>query len=1426
MRCQKMLGIGMVILLLVSSTTLFFVSGEETDESVYKLKNEKDSIKKSMPGPMPRYTPHAPIRIDGNGDFSAVATGSGTQGDPWLIEGYEIDGNGNGYCIYIGNTTDYFIVKDCYVHDASGKGGDLYFRDTGIYLNNVANGSFDNNTATSNDRYGIYLDSSSNNSMNFNNASDNQYGFFLRSSDDNTMKNNTASSNTQDGFYVRESNSNVIGNNTVSKNNQHGTWVYDSDNNLLENNHVFSNAGNGIVIDWYSISNTINNNNASSNDGTGIVILRESNTNTVSNNTASSNLANGINLRDSHSNTVNNNTASGNIGNGIHLDLSSADNIMRNNTVSLNDNYGFFLDSASGNTIYHNYIINNANQAYVNVTNQWNMSYPIGGNYWSDYSGDDNYSGQNQDQPFSDGIGDDPYLNIDGPAGARDEYPLMYPTTELATASLPPPLYDGKENETATQPYFIKFSKKMNTSLEPSIEPTPIQGSWAWDNTGTWCNYTVSSGFPVLWEGGMKYWVNITDLEDEEEYPVTGDTNFNFTIVGGAPIVTNVTGSPLENVSRNNKMDVRATFEDPHIDMGLAMFLKDVGGNATLDNYTIIEQVEGSLKANPDPDLDNFSATWNATSGYDSHTTAGYLTDGTEQDYMEINRWWDDFNSEWNYGFNVYYTNNTLNKEWANLQFYSDGSPKGLWVNGSGQEDWINSADFNNTMSVIPRVDIISFNKSDGKLASPVGGGNYGEYGQEYALPDVSFEVDHLVPSDTYPWFVAAVDEGWNIGYNMSDTPVSVDNNPPTIIYSTHADGATGVSTDAGEYNIHFSEPINTTNVLISGNLPDADWTWSSDTTWLNGTYSQLEGGKRYTIDINNVEDFAKNWLPYDEAHLNFTAAAPWATITGPESDGTNNGTPTITYDYGNNPSGVVIWYTTDGGETWDQKAWDKPADGKVVLNETSGLPGSGAYHFSARTTGEIDEPEPNSPDDIEGGAYVLDMDQPTIVSTSPDTHTSKINRSAGTYVIEFSEEMQTDEVDIESTLPDISWEWDDTGRWLNGTYGDLEGNKDYYVNLTRNEFLDLVGNELEGDDYTLNRSFHTERGPWAQAGWALSEGSYNRRPEVQYSVSDASSVEIYYTDDNGTTWAYWGTDENGNGSWIPDSDLPGPGTYNWNCRAMGYVNEPVPDGPEFIESEDYLLLESTETVEIESTIPDDGETSVGLNGDTYAIEFTVDMQKKRTPDSNLPNVSWSWRYDGRWLNGSYDVLEPSTTYYVDLGAGDFQSISGAYLTGDMNRSFTTRSEDETATGTVEGQVTDENGDPIEGATVTIPGTDISTTTDEDGYYTLEDVPVGEHTVKITHPDYDDQESSVDIEEGGTEDTGTSQLPAKEGEAVKDWMFIVIAIMIVVVIVVVLAVSMSKRKQPVEPEMVPEEESFEEDIDETWDEEPEDTLED
>lgn len=126
------------------------------------------------------YSSFEPIRIDDDIDFVNKAAewnwpGNGAVENPFVIEGYDINGEGLGYCIYIGNTTYNFVVKNCFLHNASG-----------LMLYNVQDGNIFNNTIKCNE-YGLNLDSSHNIMIVNNNISNNYFGICMHSSEAKIM---------------------------------------------------------------------------------------------------------------------------------------------------------------------------------------------------------------------------------------------------------------------------------------------------------------------------------------------------------------------------------------------------------------------------------------------------------------------------------------------------------------------------------------------------------------------------------------------------------------------------------------------------------------------------------------------------------------------------------------------------------------------------------------------------------------------------------------------------------------------------------------------------------------------------------------------------------------------------------------------------------------------------------------------------------------------------------------------------------------------------------------------------------------------------------------------------------------------------------------------------------------------------------------
>jgi parallel beta-helix repeat protein len=227
------------------------------------------------------------------------------------------------------------------------------------------------------------------------------------------------------GIILHKSNNNTINKNTCTDNEKYGIHLYSASSyNTVSFNTVIGPgpgpASGNIIIASGSQYNKIHNNYCS-NAWDGIYLIWYCNFNLVYNNTCTKN-RNGI-CPAGDSNTYFNNYLFKNEY-GIFVNNAGKYNIIRNNNISENSNYGIHLYSKDYNLIYHNNFINNLHQARdKNGVNHWDNGYPTGGNYWSDYTGVDNNNGPNQDIPGSDGIGDTPYINIEGD---RDNYPLMY----------------------------------------------------------------------------------------------------------------------------------------------------------------------------------------------------------------------------------------------------------------------------------------------------------------------------------------------------------------------------------------------------------------------------------------------------------------------------------------------------------------------------------------------------------------------------------------------------------------------------------------------------------------------------------------------------------------------------------------------------------------------------------------------------------------------------------------------------------------------------------------------------------------------------------------------------------------------------------------------------------------------------------------
>jgi nitrous oxidase accessory protein NosD len=84
----------------------------------------------------------SPIRIDNDTALASNASsGTGTNVDPYILENWEIDGYGYNYALYIGNTTEYFVVRNCTINGTSVAVSWPYFGSCGIQFQSIASGT-------------------------------------------------------------------------------------------------------------------------------------------------------------------------------------------------------------------------------------------------------------------------------------------------------------------------------------------------------------------------------------------------------------------------------------------------------------------------------------------------------------------------------------------------------------------------------------------------------------------------------------------------------------------------------------------------------------------------------------------------------------------------------------------------------------------------------------------------------------------------------------------------------------------------------------------------------------------------------------------------------------------------------------------------------------------------------------------------------------------------------------------------------------------------------------------------------------------------------------------------------------------------------------------------------------------------------------
>jgi len=297
---------------------------------------------------------------------------------------------------------------------------------------------------------GIFLDTSSNNMLRNNAVSGTGLGFEVSGSPQPKLSsfiNDIDDSNTINGkkiYYLINKSDLSINPSTYS--NIGYLALVNCTQMIVENTHFNTQ---GILLAWTTDSQ-ITNNDISNNYGDGVILNYASN-NKITKNTINANSGAGIRLSYSNQNLVSGNYITRNQM-GIYLIRSTDNNTITENNIADQD-IGISFHTSSSNLIYHNNFVDNTKQVddaswghpqFPGVPlpseNIWDNDYPIGGNYWSNYT---NLYPEAKELDSS-GIWETSYV-ID--ENNQDRYPLINPL-DIPPVEVP----EEPDGETSTTP--------------------------------------------------------------------------------------------------------------------------------------------------------------------------------------------------------------------------------------------------------------------------------------------------------------------------------------------------------------------------------------------------------------------------------------------------------------------------------------------------------------------------------------------------------------------------------------------------------------------------------------------------------------------------------------------------------------------------------------------------------------------------------------------------------------------------------------------------------------------------------------------------------------------------------------------------------------------------------------------------------------
>ncbi|MFP4142412.1 MAG: NosD domain-containing protein [Thermoplasmata archaeon] len=322
-------------------------SSRRVDSQSIRLSEDNEDVSE--------YSEINPIHIKDDEEFETKVEqngwlGSGTEEDPFLIEGYAIDGGEKSSPIFIEDVDSHFIIRDNRLYNAN-RSRDARSGTSGIYLADTKNGLIIDNKIELNS-CGILLENSSGNTIEDNRALNNHVGIHLSSSEGNTIENNSVGKSYHPvyghGIFLDDSNNNDITGNSVI-NSDEGILLENSDENLLKENNASFNSR-GLKFEESNM-NQVNGMSLYKNRFFGIY-MDDSEENEISYLHSFNNVY-GAYIRSSEKNLFLNNNMMHNRGTGMMF-FSSKSNRVSTSNFSDNGGYGLTLFTSQNHSIYNN----------------------------------------------------------------------------------------------------------------------------------------------------------------------------------------------------------------------------------------------------------------------------------------------------------------------------------------------------------------------------------------------------------------------------------------------------------------------------------------------------------------------------------------------------------------------------------------------------------------------------------------------------------------------------------------------------------------------------------------------------------------------------------------------------------------------------------------------------------------------------------------------------------------------------------------------------------------------------------------------------------------------------------------------------------------------------------------------------------------